>query len=67
MTQMNLAAEQKRARGHREQPCVARGARSGRDGEGGWRKAEVIIIYRREEKRKKGVMSAQISRVIENM
>ena len=45
---MNLAAEQKQARGHREQPCVARGARSGRDGEGGWRKAEVIIIYRRD-------------------
>ena len=48
MTQMNLAAEQKQARGHREQPCVARGARRGRDGEGGWRKAEVIIIYRRD-------------------
>ena len=44
MTQVNLAARQ--TRGHREQTCVAKGSEVGRDGEGGWGKAEVITVYR---------------------
>ena len=42
MTQVNLA----QTRGHREQTCVAKGSEVGRDGEGGWSKAEVITVYR---------------------